>query len=140
MEGSATTLKILSRQHNDDKNRCQQILESIRQKQDKKAIQSTIINFWEHDLKKHVDREESVLIPFLVKNRFNYEYVNVLKREHDTIRLLAQRLPMHDNGITLYKVFIDLVDQHTRFEGNVIIRKMQENFSEQELKQLDNQL
>jgi len=47
---------------------------------------------------------------------------------------------MHDNGITLYKVFINLVEQHTNFEDEVIIRKMQEKFSEQELKQLDSQL
>lgn len=139
MEQGAT-LKVFLRQHNDDRNRCQQILQSIDQKQDKKAIQSTILNFWEQDLKRHVEREESIVLPFLMKHRFNFEFINVLKREHETIRTLAQRLPMHDNGMTLYKVFIDLVQQHTNFEDKVIIRKMKEDFSEQELIQLDRQL
>ena len=137
---SYATLRILSRQHTDDKKLCEHILQSIQQNQDKKTIQSTILNFWEYNLKKHVDREESVILPFLIKNRFNFEYVNILKREHETLRLLAQRLPMHDNGYTLYKVFIDLAEQHTDFEDKVIIRKMQENYSEQDLKYLDSQL
>src|SRR5687768_13623838 len=131
------TLQVLSHQHNDDRQKCQQILNEIKKHGNKEAVRKDILTFWNTNLKKHVDAEESVLIPFLSKNQFNSEFVNVLRREHDTIRTLAQRIPMHDDGIYLYKAFLTLVDQHTNFEELVVFKKMQEDFSAQELAQLD---
>ncbi len=131
-----SSLQVLWNQHNDDRQKCLQIMQSIKQG-NKEVVKKDIIAFWNTNLKKHVDAEESVLIPFLSKNQFNVEFVNVLRREHDTIRTLAQRIPMHDDGIYLYKAFLTLVDQHTNFEELVVFKKMQEDFSAQELAQLD---
>lgn len=131
-----STLQVLSNQHNDDRQKCLQIMKSMNPG-NKEAVKKEIISFWNSNLKKHVDAEESVLIPFLDKHQFNYEFVNVLKREHDTIRTLAQRIPLHDDGYYLYKAFLTLVDQHTYFEEFVVFKKMQEDISAQELAQLD---
>ena len=132
-----STLQVLSNQHIDDRQKCLQIMKTINQQGNKEMVKKEIIAFWNTNLKKHVDAEESVLIPFLAKHRFNNEYVNILRREHDTIRTLAQRIPMHDDGYYLYKAFITLVDQHTGFEEEVVFRKMREEFSAQDLAALD---
>jgi hemerythrin-like domain-containing protein len=131
------TLQVLANQHHDDRQKCLQILKSMNQQDNKEVVKKEILAFWNSNLKKHVDAEESVLIPFLSKHQFNHEYVSILRREHDTIRTLAQRLPLHDDGTYLYKAFLTLVDQHTYFEKEVVFKKMQERFSAQELAQLD---
>ena len=132
-----SALQVLSHQHTDDRQKCQQIMKEIGRQGNKEAVKKEILAFWNTNLKRHVDAEESVLIPFLAKHQFNIEYLNVLRREHDTIRTLAQRIPLHDDGYYLYKAFLTLVDQHTNFEEKVVFRKMQEAFSEQQLAQLD---
>jgi hemerythrin-like domain-containing protein len=131
------TLQVLAHQHNDARQKCLQIMSEINRQGNKEVVKKEIIAFWNSQLKKHVDAEESVLIPFLSRHQFNHEYVNILRREHDTIRTLAQRIPLHDDGYYLYKAFITLVDQHTSFEKEVVFKKMQEDFSAQELAQLD---
>ncbi len=131
------TLQVLAHQHNDARQKCLQIMGEINKQGNKEVVKKEIIAFWNSHLKKHVDAEESVLIPFLSRHQFNHEYVNILRREHDTIRTLAQRIPLHDDGYYLYKAFITLVDQHTSFEKEVVFKKMQEDFSAQELAQLD---
>jgi len=131
------TLQVLAHQHNDDRQKCLQIMSEINRQGNKEVVKKEIMSFWNTHLKKHVDAEESVLIPFLSKHQFNHEYVNVLRREHDTIRTLAQRIPMHDDGYYLYKAFLTLVDQHTYFEKEVVFKKMQEDIAAHELAQLD---
>jgi hemerythrin-like domain-containing protein len=134
---NTNTLQVLANQHNDARQKCLHIMKEIDKKGNKEAVKKEILSFWNTYLKKHVDAEESVLIPFLAKHQFNHEFVNVLRREHDTIRTLAQRIPMHDDGYYLYKAFLTLVDQHTYFEEMVVFRKMQEDISATELAQLD---
>lgn len=129
-------LQILSRQHKEDLLKCRELLRDIQQQRDKNTIRQNIVQFWKNDLQKHVDAEEAILFPFLQKHHFNYEFINILKRDHDTIRVLAERLPVHDDGPYLFKAFIKLVDQHSHFEDEIIFRKMQEDIPEQELAQL----
>lgn len=132
-----STLQLLAHQHNDDRQKCRQILKSISQQGNKEALKKEVLAFWNTNLKKHVDIEEAVLIPFLARHQFHHEYVNLLKRDHDTIRTLAQRLPLHEDGYYLYKAFLTLVDQHTGFEEEVVFKKMREEISAQELASLD---
>jgi hemerythrin-like domain-containing protein len=136
MEGKSA-LRELSRQHSVDRQKCGQIMHTIRKNGDKELIRREIMNFWNSNLKKHVEAEETVLIPFLAKHHFNNEFINVLVREHNTIRLLAERIPLHDDGYYLYRAFIHLVEQHTSFEEEVVFRKMELHFSPVELSRLD---
>jgi hemerythrin superfamily protein len=131
------SLQILSWQHKEDRLKCREFLRDIQQQRDKSAIRQRIVQFWKNELQKHVDAEEAILFPFLQKHQFSYNYINVLKREHDTIRLLAERLNHNDEDYYLYKAFIKLVDQHSHFEDEIIFRKMEEDIPQHELSQLN---
>jgi iron-sulfur cluster repair protein YtfE (RIC family) len=131
------TLQVLSRQHIEDRMKCRELMRDIQQHGDKRAIRQNLIQFWQNELRKHVDIEEQILFPFLQKHQFSYDFINVLKREHDTIRTLAERLPMHDDGYYLYKAFVKLVDQHSHFEDEILFRKMKEELPAQDLAQLN---
>ncbi|HEX6429482.1 MAG TPA: hemerythrin domain-containing protein [Niastella sp.] len=130
-------LQILSWQHKEDRLKCRELMRDIQQQSDKTAVRQRIVQFWKNELQKHVDAEEAILFPFLQKHQFSYNFINVLKREHDTIRLLAERLNRHDEDFYLYKAFIKLVDQHSHFEDEIVFRKMEEDIPQQELTQLN---
>lgn len=130
-------LQVLSWQHKEDRLKCRELLRDIQQQRDKSAIRQRIVQFWKNELQKHVDAEEAILFPFLQKHQFSYNFMNVLKREHDTIRLLAERLNRNDEDYYLYKAFIKLVDQHSHFEDEIVFRKMEEDIPHQELTQLN---
>jgi iron-sulfur cluster repair protein YtfE (RIC family) len=130
-------LQILSWQHKEDRLKCRELMRDIQQQRDKSAIRQRIIQFWKNELQKHVDAEEAILFPFLQKHQFSYNYMNVLKREHDTIRLLAERLNRNDEDYYLYKAFIKLVDQHSHFEDEIVFRKMEEDIPQHDLTQLN---
>lgn len=131
------TLQVLSEQHTEDRMKCRELMKDIRQKRDNISIRQAIIQFWKNDLQKHVDIEEKVLFPFLQKHRFSYDFIHVLKREHDTIRTLAERLSLHDDGYFLYQAFVKLVEQHSNFEDQILFKKMQEELPPHELAQLN---
>jgi len=130
-------LQILSWQHKEDRLKCRELMRDIQQQSDKSSIRQRIIQFWKNELQKHVDAEEAILFPFLQKHQFSFNFMKVLKREHDTIRLLAERLTRHDEDFYLYKAFIKLVDQHSHFEDEIVFRKMEEDIPQQELTQLN---
>jgi iron-sulfur cluster repair protein YtfE (RIC family) len=130
-------LQILSWQHKEDRLKCRELMRDIQQQRDKSAIRQRIIQFWKNELQKHVDAEEAILFPFLQKHQFSHNYMTVLKREHDTIRLLAERLNRNDEDYYLYKAFIKLVDQHSHFEDEIVFRKMEDDISLQDLTQLN---
>jgi iron-sulfur cluster repair protein YtfE (RIC family) len=131
------SLQVLSWQHKEDRLKCREFLKDIQQQRDKSAIRQRIVQFWKNELQKHVDAEEAILFPFLQKHQFNFNYINILKREHDTIRLLAERLNRNDEDYYLYKAFIKLVDQHSHFEDEIIFKKMEEDIPQNELSQLN---
>jgi hemerythrin-like domain-containing protein len=131
------SLQVLSWQHKEDRLKCREFLRDIQQQRDKSGIRQRIVQFWKNELQKHVDAEEAILFPFLQKHQFSYSYISILKREHDTIRLLAERLNRNDEDYYLYKAFIKLVDQHSHFEDEIIFRKMEEDIPQNELSQLN---
>jgi len=131
------TLQVLSRQHLEDRMKCRELMRDIQQRGDKITIKQNLIRFWQNELRKHVDIEEQVLLPFLQAHHFHYDFINVLRRDHDTIRTLAERLPLHDDGYYLYKAFVKLVEQHSHFEDEIVFRKMKEELPSQELEQLN---
>jgi hemerythrin superfamily protein len=130
-------LQVLSWQHKEDRLKCREFLRDIQQQRDKSTIRQRIVQFWKNELQKHVDAEEAILFPFLLKHHFPFNFMNILRREHETIRLLAERLNRHDEDYYLYKAFIKLVDQHSHFEDEFIFKKMEEVISQQELAQLE---
>lgn len=130
-------LQVLSWQHKEDRLKCREFMRDIQQQRDKTTIRQRIVQFWKNELQKHVDAEEAILFPFLQKHHFSYNFMNVIKREHDTIRLLAERLSRYDEDYYLYRAFIKLVDQHSHFEDEIIFKKMEDEIPQQELSQLN---
>ncbi|OQP41016.1 hypothetical protein A4H97_15565 [Niastella yeongjuensis] len=130
-------LQVLSWQHKEDRLKCREFLKDIQQQRDKSGIRQRIVQFWKNELQKHVDAEEAILFPFLLKHQFPFPFMNILKREHETIRLLAERLNRNDEDYYLYKAFIKLVDQHCHFEDEFIFKKMEEDISQKDLAQLE---
>src|SRR5215475_11411212 len=134
-----SVLGVLTSQHQQDLQQCNRLMNDIEKQSNRKAVQEDILRFWNNGLQKHVQSEDKVLVPFLVRHHFNHGYVEMLKREHDTLRVLAQRLPMQEDGSFLYKAFIRLVEQHIEFEDKVLFKKIKEEIPEGELRQLEQQ-
>lgn len=119
-----------------DRQICTQILGNIMAGKSSKITKQAVVNFWANNLQKHIEAEEKTLIPFLVRHHFNLQYTNLLHREHDTIRVLAERLPEGQEGDYLYEAFIRLVHEHLLFEDKVVFAQIRETIPEQELAQL----
>lgn len=119
-----------------DRQICNQLMGNIMAGKSNKMIKQAVVNFWLNNLQKHIEAEEKTLIPFLVQHHFNRQYTNLLHREHDTIRVLAERLPGSPEGDFLYVAFVKLVYEHLLFEDKVIFAQIQETIPARELEQL----
>lgn len=119
-----------------DRQICTQLLGNIMAGKSSKTIKQAVMNFWLNNLQQHIEAEEKTLIPFLVQHHFNLQYTNLLHREHDTIRVLAARMPETPEGDYLYEAFVKLVHEHLLFEDKVIFHRIQETIPEPELQQL----
>jgi hemerythrin-like domain-containing protein len=135
-----TALQSLSHQHHNSLMGCLLVRKGVEKKADKKVLKDFIVNWWQKDLQSHMQAEEKVLLPYLDKHRFNKSYLNVISRDHDMIRLLTDRLRVHEDGYRLYSIYADLVEQHIRFEERVVFEKIQEKFSHEDLAILEKQL
>lgn len=129
-------LQSLSRAHDLDRQTCVQLLKGIQARQDKNKVKQAVLDFWQNDLQKHIASEEQVLLPFLARHHFDNQYLALLQREHDTLRVLAQRLSLHDDGYYLYEVFVNLVQQHISFKDEVLLDKVEKDIPAPELAQL----
>jgi hemerythrin-like domain-containing protein len=119
-----------------DRQICTQLLGNIMAGKSDKTTKQGVVNFWRNNLQKHIEAEEKTLIPFLVQHKFNQQYINLLYREHKTIRVLAERLPEGPEGDYLYEAFVKLVHEHLMFEDKVIFTQIQEKIPPREREQL----
>lgn len=119
-----------------DRQICTQLLGNIMAGKSSKTTRQAVMNFWLNNLQKHIEAEEKTLIPFLVQHHFSLQYTNLLHREHNTICVLAERLPEAQEGDHLYEVFVKLVHEHLLFEDKVIFTRIQETIPAPELEQL----
>ena len=134
------SLQPLSHQHHNALMGVLLLRKGIEKNADKKILKDFTVNWWQKQLDQHMLTEEKVLLPYLSKHQFNKTYLNVIHRDHETIRLLGDRMKVHEDGYNLYNVYADLVEQHIRFEERVVFQKIQEDFSPQQLSQLQNHL
>lgn len=133
-------LQPLSHQHHNELMGCLLIKKGVKKQADKKVLKDFTLRFWKDDLQQHLHTEESVLFPWLQRHHFEDQLITVLRRDHDTIRTVAERVETQDNGYTVFNAFAELVEQHIRFEERVVFRKIQESLPDQELKQLESAL
>ncbi|AXY73036.1 hemerythrin domain-containing protein [Paraflavitalea soli] len=119
-----------------DRQICTQLLGNIMAGKSSKTTKQAVVNFWINNLQKHMEAEEKTLIPFLVQHHFGLQYTNLLHREHNTIRVLAERLPAAQEGDYIYEAFVKLVHEHLLFEDKVIFTRIEETIPARELAQL----
>lgn len=134
------SLYPLSWQHHDELLCCLLIKKGVQNKADISVLTDFTNIFWKEDLKSHMDAEEDILIPFLVKHRFEARYINMIKTDHSIIQSILTRLNTFDHRLKVVEIFANLVEQHIRFEERFIFSKMQDLLSEKELDELGVQL
>ncbi|MDF2187763.1 hemerythrin domain-containing protein [Paraflavitalea sp. CAU 1676] len=119
-----------------ERDTCTRLLGLFMSGKNRDAVKLDVLNFWQQDLRRHVDAEEAALIPFLQRHHFNQQLTALIHREHDTIRILADRLLKDKESDYLFEVFIKLVHQHLLFEDKVVFHHIEETIPAPELAQL----
>jgi hypothetical protein len=133
-------IQPLSRQHHDELLGCLLIKKGVRKEADIAVLTDFTNIFWKDDLKKHLQIEQDVLIPFLIRHKFEARYINILQTDHSILQSILERLNVYDRRHRVFEIFANLVEQHIRFKERFIFERMQEMVSEKELEQLGLQL
>jgi hemerythrin-like domain-containing protein len=115
---------------------CTDLLGSFMSGNNRRTVKTAVLNFWKNHLQKHIEVEEKTLIPFLLQHHFDKQYTNLLHREHETMRVIAERLQGEQESDYLFGAFVKLVQQHLLFEDNVIFARMRETIPAPELERL----
>ena len=126
----------MSRQHHDELLSCLLIKKGVNKKADIKLLTDFTNQFWKDDLLKHINAEEEILIPFLVKHQFENRFINILKSDHTMIHAVLDRLNVFDHRHKTFEIFADLVEQHIRFSERIVFEKIQEQLSEKDMEEL----
>ena len=105
----------------------------INKRTDPRTLKDFTLHFWNNDLEPHINKEEEKLLPYLAKRRFNKEQIDMLKADHELIRIIIERIRMDGDSFRLYEIFSNLVVQHIRYEERVVFNKIQEQLNESEL-------
>jgi hemerythrin-like domain-containing protein len=113
-----------------------ELLGSFMSGKNRRMVKTAVLNFWKNHLQKHIDAEENTLIPFLRQHHFDQQCTTLLHREHETMRVLAERLQGEQESDYLFEAFVKLVHQHLLFEDKVLVTRMQETIPARELAQL----
>ena len=133
-------LQPLSVQHHNELLSCLLIKKGVQKEADIKTLMDFTNVFWKDDLKKHMETEEEVLIPFLVKHKFEDRFIKIIKTDHSIIRSILERLNTFDRRHRIFEIFANMVEQHIRFEERFIFGRVQEVLSENELRELGGKL
>ena len=133
-------IQPLSRQHHDELMSCLMIKKGVTKKADIALLTDFTNTFWNDDLKNHIEAEETILIPFLVKHKFENRYINMLKTDHAIIKSILERLNKFDHRHKVFEIFASLVEQHIRFEERFIFGKVEELLTPKELEELGSKL
>ena len=133
-------LQPLSHRHHNELLGCLLIKKGVSNKADKKILKDFALRFWDEDLQRHINDEENILLPHLSGHPVSLQYKQIIKRDYDMIRLLAERMRFHDDGYTLFNVFASLVEEHIRFKERVVFGKIREQLSEPQRAQLQSSL
>lgn len=129
-------MQPISRQHHDELLSCLLIKKGVNKKADIRLLTDFTNTFWNNDLKTHIEAEENILIPFLIKHKFENRYINMLKTDHAIIKSVHERLNVFDHRHKVFEIFASVVEQHIRFEERVIIGKVEELLTPAQLEEL----
>ena len=101
------------------------------------TLKRYIKDFWEDSLDAHFKNEEDLFLNFITDMKLRKRFL----AEHKQIRALYQDIKEGDNDIVeKSKQFGVLVNDHIRFEERILFPWLQENLSQNELKQIGSSL
>lgn len=129
-------LQPLSRRHHDELMSCLLIKKGVQKKADLAVLTDFTNIFWKDDLKKLMEAEVNILIPFLVQHRFEDRYINMIRTDHSLFESIMDRMNTFDRRHKIFEIFANLVEQHIRFKERFIFGKVQETISADELRAL----
>jgi hemerythrin superfamily protein len=130
----AVALQPLSHQHHNSLMACLLINKGIQKKADPNIISDFIGNLYKEDLLPHFSKEEQLIFPSLPSSTRK-----LLQREHETLRILAERIHK-ERTHPVINTFSKLLEQHIRFEERVIFNEVQEHNSSEQMEQIANGL
>ena len=130
------TLQPISRQHKHDLMGCLLLKKGIANRTDPEILKDFTLYYWNNELHPHMQTEEEHLIPFLSSRRYNEKQINMIRNDHELIRIIIERIEQDGNTYKLYEILSDVVVQHTRYEERIVFNRMQETFDEMELSQV----
>ena len=133
-------LTPLIEQNQDALENCSRIRRGIKKNTDVSVLKDFAFKFWNRDLEQHIKTEEEALLPKLEKFAFSPHYVHMIRRDHDLIRTLIERIGVDGHEHKVYDVLASIVQYHIFFEERVLFPKVTEVLNEQQLQEIRNSL
>jgi hemerythrin superfamily protein len=133
-------LSPLLQQNHDALENCSRIRNGIKKNTDVAILKDFASTYWNKDLELHIQAEEEALLPKLEKFSFSPHYLHMIRRDHDLIRTLIERIGVDGHEHKVYDVLASLVQYHVFFEERVLFPKVNEVLNEQQLQELGNSL
>lgn len=78
-----------------------------------------ILDFWQHDLKAHFEKEETILIPAIKETAFDETLTRRLLNEHSSLRSYIHSLQNNFTAVDGISDFANLLEEHIRFEERI---------------------
>jgi hemerythrin-like domain-containing protein len=116
----------LIRQHQHALEACALLKKGVKKKADLTILQAFTRKFWQNDLQYHIADEERRLIPFLMADNLLKPYARILHNDHQFIERIFERSQDGFLSYRLLELFAENIEQHLRFEENVVFEAMQE--------------
>jgi hemerythrin-like domain-containing protein len=120
-------LQPLSHQHHNSLMACLLLKKGIANNTSPSTLNDFLSKFFREDIEPHFEAEEKHLFPLV--DQFKPAYAKILRSDHMLLRVLASRF--HDQAATLdyLGTYVNLLENHIRFEERVVFNFLQERLN-----------
>lgn len=126
-------LQPLSRQHHNGLLAALLLNKGIKKSAGLQVMADFILGFWEHDLKAHFEKEETILLPALKGTAFEETLTRRLLNEHAALRSYIYSLQNNFTAVEVISDFATLLEVHIRFEERIYFPATEIALSEEQL-------
>ena len=123
------SLQPLSRRHHHELMACLLLKKGIKKEAALPVLQEFTRQFWNNDLRLHVQEEETILVPHLLASPVLKHYALILHNDHELIETIFERSQNGGQSYRMLELFADTLEQHIRFEERVVFDAMQEQLA-----------
>ena len=137
-----STLQPLSRQHHQGLLVSLLLEKGLKKNASLKEMRDFIIQFWEEELRSHFEKEDLLFLPLAYKYPQLIDALTQLKKEHQEIRLIIQKLNNEARADQFDTIasFANSLEKHIRFEERQLFNAIQEVLPEDELNDFTDEL